>query len=127
MGRYSRIHLGPARKNDPQVREAEAAASSAIKPGTFVVLSSGRFANADANTVGKKIYETSCFACHATGVANAPKTHDQAAWAPYVATGMDTMVEIAIHGKGAMPPRGGSQASDAEVHAAVQYMVHASQ
>jgi hypothetical protein len=53
MGRYSRIHLGPARKNDPQVREAEATASSAIKPGTFLVLSSGRFANATADTVGK--------------------------------------------------------------------------
>lgn len=53
MGRYSRIHLGPARKNDPQVREAEAAASSAIKPGTFLVMSSGRFANAAADTVGK--------------------------------------------------------------------------
>jgi 3D (Asp-Asp-Asp) domain-containing protein len=53
MGRYSRIHLGPARKNDPQVREAEAAASSTIKPGTFLVLSSGRFANAGASTVGK--------------------------------------------------------------------------
>lgn len=53
MGRYSRIHLGPARKNDPQVREAEAGASSAIKPGTLVVLSSGRFVNAGATTVGK--------------------------------------------------------------------------
>jgi hypothetical protein len=53
MARYNRIHLGPARKNDPQVREAEAGASSAIKPGTFVVLSSGRFVNAGADTVGK--------------------------------------------------------------------------
>jgi hypothetical protein len=53
MGRYSRIHLGPARKNDPQVREAEAAASSAIKPGTLLVLSGGRFANASATTIGK--------------------------------------------------------------------------
>lgn len=53
MARYSRIHLGPARKNDPQVHEAEAGASSAIKPGTFIVLSSGRFVNAGADTVGK--------------------------------------------------------------------------
>lgn len=51
MARYSRIHLGPARKNDPQVREAEA--GGAIAPGTFVVLSSGRFVNAVASTVGK--------------------------------------------------------------------------
>lgn len=51
MARYSRIHLGPARKNDPQVREAEAGA--AITPGCLVVLSSGRFVLATANTVGK--------------------------------------------------------------------------
>lgn len=51
MARYNRIHLGPARKNDPQVHEAEAGA--AVKPGTFLVLSSGRFVNADGDTVGK--------------------------------------------------------------------------
>ncbi|WP_240233608.1 hypothetical protein [Devosia lacusdianchii] len=51
MGRYSRIHLGPARRNDPQAREAEAGA--AIKPGTLIVLSSGRFVPAGATTVGK--------------------------------------------------------------------------
>lgn len=51
MARYSRIHLGPARKNDPQVHEAEAGA--AIVPGSLIVLSSGRFALAGATTVGK--------------------------------------------------------------------------
>ena len=51
MGRYSKIHLGPARKNDPQVLEAEAGA--AITPGCLVVLSSGRFVLAGAATVGK--------------------------------------------------------------------------
>lgn len=51
MGRYSRIHLGPARRKDPQVREAEAGA--AITPGSLVVLSSGRFILAGATTIGK--------------------------------------------------------------------------
>lgn len=51
MARYSRIHLGPARKNDPQVREAEAGA--AILPGSLLVLTAGRFALAGATTVGK--------------------------------------------------------------------------
>ena len=46
MGRYSKIILGPARKNDPQVTEAEAA--EAIKPGCFVTMdANGRFALAD--------------------------------------------------------------------------------
>lgn len=51
MARYSRIHLGPARKNDPQIHEAEA--SVAILPGCLVVLSAGKFTLAGASTVGK--------------------------------------------------------------------------
>lgn len=76
---------------------------------------------------GEKLYKSVCFACHAAGVANAPKLGDKAAWAPLIETGMDSMVSIAINGKGAMPPRGGSQATDEEIKAAVQYMVHAAQ
>lgn len=82
---------------------------------------------AAVDPAGEKLYKSVCFACHDAGVANAPKLGDKAAWEPLIATGMDTMVEIAIHGKGAMPPRGGSQASDAEIRAAVEYMVQASQ
>lgn len=72
---------------------------------------------------GKALYDKACFVCHAAGVAGAPKFGDKAAWAPFVAQGMDNMVKIAISGKGAMPPRGGSTASDDEIRATVQYMV----
>lgn len=84
-------------------------------------------AAAAIDPAGEKLYKSVCFACHAAGVANAPKFGDKAAWAPLIETGMDSMVSIAINGKGAMPPRGGSQASDAEIKAAVQYMVQAAQ
>lgn len=82
---------------------------------------------AAVDPAGEKLYKSVCFACHDAGVANAPKLGDKAAWQPLIASGMDAMVEIALHGKGAMPPRGGSQASDAEIRAAVQYMVHKAQ
>ncbi|HLS42066.1 MAG TPA: c-type cytochrome [Paenalcaligenes sp.] len=72
---------------------------------------------------GKQLYDTVCFACHSTGVAGAPKIGDKDAWAPYLATGMDTMLQKSIHGTGAMPPRGGSQASDEELRNAIEYMV----
>lgn len=78
--------------------------------------------------LGEKIYNQACMACHRSGVAGAPKFGDKAAWAPYVATGMDTMIELAIKGKGAMPPRGGlMNASDSDIASAVHYMVQAVQ
>ncbi|WP_341668560.1 c-type cytochrome [Alcaligenes sp. SDU_A2] len=80
---------------------------------------------AKVDPAGIKLYDTVCFACHAAGIAGAPKFGDQAAWKPYIETGMDSMVQKAIHGVGAMPPRGGSQASDEEIRAAVQHMVNA--
>jgi cytochrome c5 len=38
---------------------------------------------------------------------------------------MPAVVQNAIKGKNAMPPRGGSTASDADIKAAVEYMVNA--
>jgi cytochrome c5 len=73
---------------------------------------------------GKKIYDSTCMACHATGVANAPKLGDKAAWAPRIKQGMDTLLQSALKGKGAMPPKGGNTSlSDADVRAAIDFMV----
>lgn len=98
---------------------AATAASAEAAPAAAAPAAAPAAANADA---GKALYDKACFVCHAAGVAGAPKFGDKAAWAPYVAQGMDSMVKIAISGKGAMPPRGGSTASDDEIRAAVQYM-----
>lgn len=75
------------------------------------------------NPAGEALYKSVCFACHASGVAGAPKFGDKAAWAPRIATGMDALYNAALHGLNAMPPKGGSSASDADVKAAVDYMV----
>ncbi|MFZ9527985.1 MAG: c-type cytochrome [Burkholderiales bacterium] len=73
---------------------------------------------------GKSIYEASCAACHAAGVAGAPKTGDKAAWAPRLKTGKDALYASVIKGKGAMPPKGGNaSASDADLKAAVDYLI----
>lgn len=77
-----------------------------------------------ASVDGKKIYDSTCMVCHATGVAGAPKYGDKAAWTDRVAAGMDTLVKHSIDGLRAMPPRGGNaKLTDAEVRAAVEYMV----
>jgi cytochrome c5 len=75
---------------------------------------------------GKKVYEATCIACHSTGVANAPKFGDKAAWAPHLHHGVAELYQSALKGKAAMPPKGGNLTlSDAEVRAAVDYMVSA--
>ncbi|MCX7203859.1 MAG: c-type cytochrome [Burkholderiales bacterium] len=94
---------------------AAAAAPAAAKPAAAS-------ASSDA---GKKVYDTYCAACHVAGVAGAPKFADKAAWAPRIATGMDALYGSVIKGKGAMPAKGGSPASDDDIKAAVQYMVAA--
>lgn len=74
--------------------------------------------------IGETLYSASCFACHGTGVAGAPKIGDKADWGPYMDTGLDTMLQIAITGKGAMPPRGTAiNASDEELESAILYMI----
>jgi len=74
---------------------------------------------------GKAIYAKACFACHATGVANAPKLGDAAAWAPRIAQGEEVLIQTALKGKGAMPPKGGRMDfSDDDIAAAVIYMVN---
>ena len=77
-----------------------------------------------AGADGKKIYDTTCTGCHATGVANAPKLGDKAAWAARGKAGTAALVKTVIAGKGAMPPKGGNASlSEAEVRAAVEYLL----
>ena len=69
---------------------------------------------------GKEIYDKSCFTCHATGVADAPKLHEVKHWDAHFAeaeaeakknptkykSAMDYLVEQVVKGRGAMPPKG---------------------
>ncbi len=77
---------------------------------------------------GKEVYDMACFACHAQGIAGAPKIGDKALWEARIAKGMDTLFNNAINGfqgsAGVMPPKGGRMdLSDEDVKAAVTYMV----
>ena len=73
---------------------------------------------------GERLYKQTCAACHATGAAGAPKPGDKAAWEARTKQGADALVASVVKGKGAMPPRGAAgNASDAEIRAAVDYLV----
>lgn len=105
---------------------AEAAAPVAAAPAAAPQAAP---APAAATTVaagaGEALYKQTCAVCHAAGVAGAPKFGDKAAWAARLTLGVDGLTASAIKGKNAMPPKGGSTASDADIKAAVEYMVAA--
>ncbi len=77
---------------------------------------------------GPQVYNEACIACHGSGVGGAPMLTDAAAWQPRIAQGNETLYANAINGyqgsAGYMPPKGGRlDLSDAEIRAAVDYMV----
>jgi cytochrome c5 len=83
---------------------------------------------ATADLTGEAVYNQACIACHGAGVAGAPKFGDKAAWAPRIAQGANVLYDHAIKGfqgkAGVMPAKGGNASlSDAEVKAAVDYIV----
>ena len=110
-----------------EAKPAEAAPAPAAAPAAEAKpaeAAPAQAAPADASANGEKIYKATCFACHDVGVAGAPKLGDKALWEPRIATGKDALYNSALHGKNAMPPKGGNAAlADADVKAAVDYMV----
>jgi cytochrome c5 len=79
---------------------------------------------------GEQVYQQFCSTCHKTGVANAPKFADKAAWEPRIAKGKDVLYQSAMNGVAgtAMTPKGSCMnCSDDELKAAVDYMVENAQ
>ena len=102
---------------------ASAAMPVAATQATPVAVAAAPAAVAAKADAVPALYTQACAVCHLAGVANAPKLGDKAAWAPRLAAGVDGLTASAIKGKGAMPPKGGTAASDADIKAVVAYMV----
>ena len=73
---------------------------------------------------GDAVFKGQCGACHETGAAGAPKIGDAANWAPRIKQGLQTLIDHALKGKGAMPPQAGGEFADGEIARAVVYMAN---
>lgn len=94
----------------------------------FVVTLGSLLAPRAANAEGDVIYRQVCAACHATGVAGAPKLGDKADWARRLVAGRASMLSAVLRGKGQMPPKGGNASlSDRDVEAAMEFMLSKAQ
>jgi cytochrome c5 len=79
-----------------------------------------------------EVYQVICSACHAAGVAGAPKIGDHGAWRGRIAEGKPTLYDHALKGftgkAGVMPAKGGRpDLPDALVRETVDYLVKSSQ
>jgi cytochrome c5 len=54
----------------------------------------------------KSLYIQSCYGCHSTGVASAPRSGNTADWAPRLQKGMNVLLHNTINGINSMPPKG---------------------
>ena len=120
----------PAAATSAAAAPPTAAPSSAAPPAPAPAAGAPAPATAAAKADGKKIYDTTCVACHGPGIAGAPKFGDKSAWTARIAEGNNTLYTHAIQGfqgkGGVMPPKGGNTTlADADVKAAVDYMVSA--
>lgn len=99
---------------------------SRIKPVGSVNIAGAQAASAAASgpRSGADVYTKSCVACHSSGVLGAPKLQDAADWAPRLEQGFDTVLQNAINGIKAMPPKGTcGDCSDDEIKAAIEHMI----
>ncbi len=123
----------PAAAGDANAAPAPAAAATPEAPAVPAAAQAPASAPEAATTVaaaagsghGEALYKQACQVCHAAGVAGAPKLGDKVAWAPRIQAGMESLYANSIRGKGAMPARGGTTASDADIQATVDYMAAA--
>src|SRR5512134_2039196 len=72
----------------------------------------GKRGNSEARGVrgnlwGEQVYRQTCFSCNATGVQNAPRFPDRAAWAPLLKEGKHILTAHGWVGQRGMAPRGG--------------------
>jgi cytochrome c5 len=118
----------PADSSGSTVASSASGTSADASASNTAAMGAGSTAAMGAGGSGQTVYTSTCAMCHAAGVAGAPKPGDKAEWQPRIAQGKDTLYTHALKGftgkKGTMPPKGGNTSvPDADVKAAVDYMV----
>jgi len=104
---------------------AEAPATTTAEPAEAVEPPTPDEPEVLAADAGAKLYESNCKVCHEAGLLDAPKYGDKAAWAPRLAKGIETLHMHSAQGFNKMPAQVTDKVSEAEVYAAVDYMVAA--
>lgn len=110
----------PTAEPDPTIPEADA--EPAVKP---VIEEAAEQAEPEmlAADAGKTLYESNCKVCHDAGLLNAPKYGDQMAWSTRLTKDKETLYMHSAKGFNKMPAQAVNGVTDAQVKAAVDYML----
>lgn len=116
----------PETEPTPEVTEPAPEEEAPVEePATTEAAESAAPTEELAADAGKVLYEKQCQACHANGLLEAPKFGDKEAWAPRIAKGKEILHEHSAKGFNKMPAQATGDVTEAQVHAAVDYMVEA--
>jgi len=108
----------------PAVEQAtEATAEAEVAPSEESATVAVGAVPADLTDNIKSTVDGLCIGCHISGVGNAPKVGDQAAWQERADKGMAALTNSVINGLNVMPPRGGSLLTDDEIPLAIEYLM----
>ena len=107
----------PATATPEAVSQPESAAEDVIVPE---VATEPEVLAVDA---GAKLYESNCKVCHAAGLLDAPKYGDTAAWSARLTKDKETLYMHSAKGFNKMPAQAVNDITEAQVKAAVDYML----
>jgi len=108
----------PTAEPDTATPEAESAVKPVIEEAAAQAEPEMLAANA-----GATLYESNCKVCHDAGLLNAPKYGDKMAWSTRLTKDKETLYIHSAKGFNKMPAQAVNGVTDAQVKAAVDYML----
>ncbi|MGP5437196.1 c-type cytochrome [Psychrobacter alimentarius] len=107
---------------EPDTAIPEADAEPAVEP---VIEEAAEQAEPEmlAADAGATLYESNCKVCHDAGLLNAPKYGDKMAWSTRLTKDKETLYMHSAKGFNKMPAQAVNGVTDAQVKAAVDYML----
>lgn len=96
----------------------------ALFAGLAVTMGWTAMARAGDWSEGRRVYVEVCAACHANGVAGAPRYGNRQEWEKRLQRSRSDIMLTVLKGKGSMPPKGGNPSvTNAQAAAATEYLL----
>ena len=117
-----------AQSPQPAATTAEPVTAASVSQDSEAVASAAAPVEALSIEEGKRRYEATCKVCHDAGLLDAPKLSAKEEWQKRLAAkGLETLQVNSAKGFNKMPAQAVGDVSEAEVYAAVNYIIQTTQ